>query len=324
MPADPTAPAPAGGEAVTYKARGGYDVIAITERSIRPPEAGEVRIKVGAAAVNPTDILLRDPGLGNLPPPLTPGMDAAGTVEAVGSGVTRLAVGDEVMAAVMPMRPEGGAQAAYIVVPAASTVHKPNGITLVEAATLPMNGLTALYALDIASLAPGQTFAVSGGAGWLAYQAIVIAKHQGLRVIADAKAEEFELVRGYGADVVVERGPGFAEAIRREVSDGVDALLDTALLAEKSFPAIRDGGTYIPVRGWGDKPSERGIRIKPVLVNEVLTRTDWLDTLRELVEAGHLVPRIAAEYTPHQVADAQRSLMAGGVRGRPVIVFRAY
>jgi NADPH:quinone reductase-like Zn-dependent oxidoreductase len=319
MPADPTAPVV--GEAVTYKARGGYDVIAVTERSIRLPEAGEVRIKVAAAAVNPTDILLRDPGLGNLPPPLTPGMDAAGIIEAVGSGVTRLAVSDEVMAAVTPMRPEGGAQAAYIVVPAASTVHKPNRTTLVEAATLPMNGLTALYALDIASLAPGQTFAVSGGAGWLAYQAIVIAKRQGLRVIADAKVAEFELVRGYGADVVVERGPGFADAIRREVPDGVDALLDTALLAEKSFPAIRDGGTYIPVRGWGDKPSERGIRIKPVLVNEVLARTDWLDALRELVESGHLMPRIAAEYTPHQVADAQRSLMAGGVRGRSVIVF---
>lgn len=321
MTAETIAATPIIGKAVTYSGRGGYDVIAVTAKTVRPPSAGEVRIKVVAAAVNPTDIALRDPGRGNLVPPITPGMDAAGIVEAVGSGVKRLAVGDEVMAAVLPVRPEGGAQAAYIVVPAASAVHKPKGVSLVEAATLPMNGLTALYALHHATLSVGQTLGVSGGAGWLAYQAIVIAKRRGLRVIADAKGDDFNLVRGYGADVVIERGPGFSEAIRREVPDGVDALLDTALLAEKSFRAIKDGGIYIPVRGWGDRPSERGIQIKPVMVFEVLERTDWLEALRDLAEAGHLVPRVAREYAPEKVADAQRLLMAGGVRGRPVIVF---
>jgi NADPH:quinone reductase len=65
------------------------------------------------------------------------------------------------------------------------------------------------------------------------------------------------------ADIVVERGPGFAEAVRRQLPNGVDALLDTAALGEKSFGAIRDGGIYIPVRGWGDNPAERGIKIKP-------------------------------------------------------------
>ena len=309
------------GEAVIYLGRGGYDVIRVVERSVRPPEAGEVRIKVVAAAVNPTDVLLRDPGRGDMPPPWTPGMDAAGIVEAVGLGVDRMAVGDEVMAAMTPMRPEGGAQAAYVVVPAASAVHKPKSASLVEAATLPMNGLTALYALEHAALSAGDTLAVSGGAGWLAYFAIVIAKLRGLRVITDAKAEEFELVRGYGADIVVERGSDFAQAIRREAPQGVDALLDTALLATTAFPAIKDGGIYIPVRGWQGSPAERGIQIRPVLVNDVLARTEWLDSLREFVEAGYIAPRVAGEYTPHQVADAQRSLIAGGVRGRLVIVF---
>jgi NADPH:quinone reductase len=321
MTEDTIIPAPVTGTAVTYLGQGGYDVIKVTERSVRPPEADEVRIKVAAAAVNPTDILLRDSGREDVPTPMTPGMDAAGTVEAVGPGVTRLAVGDEVMAAVSPTRTEGGAQATYIVVPAASVVHKPEGITLIEAATLPMNGLTAIYALDLASLSAGQTFAVSGGAGWLAYLAIVFAKRQGLRVIADAKAEETNLVRGYGADIMIERGPDFAEAIRREVPDGVDALLDTALLDRKAFPAIKDGGIYIPVRGWRDEPAERSIQIKPVMVPEVLQRTDWLDTIRELVEAGHIVPRVAGEYPPQHIAEAQRVLMAGGMRGRLVIVF---
>ncbi|KAB0265140.1 quinone oxidoreductase family protein [Microvirga brassicacearum] len=307
------------GKAVTYKALGGYDVIEIVDRAVRPPEAGEVRIAVKAAAVNPADVALRDPGYSD--PPMIPGMDAAGIVEALGPDVSRLRVGDEVMAVVEPVRPDGGAQAAHIVVPAASVVPIPQGVSLAEASTLPMNGLTALRALELAALAPGQTLAVSGGAGLLAHYAIAAAKHQGLRVVADAKREETELVRGYGADVVVERGDDFAGTVRREVPEGVDALLDTALLLEKAFPAIRDGGVYIPVRGWGDTPSERGIQIKPVWVAEALERTDMLELLRDLAESGAIKLRVTGEYAPEQVADAQRVLTTGGLRGRPVIVF---
>ncbi len=307
--------------AITYQGHGEYDVIELSERTARPPQAGEVRIKVVAAAVNPTDILLRTGALGDVPPPVTPGMDAAGIIEAVGAGVNRLAVGDEVMAVVTPVRAEGGAQAGYIVVPAASVVRKPHGITLIEAATLPMNGLTALYALDLASLPAGRTLAVSGGAGWLAYCAISAAKQRGLRIIADASARELELVRSYGADVVVERSSGFADAVRRQVPEGADALLDTAVLGETSFHALREGGVYIPVRGWGSNASGQRVLIKPVLVNNVLQRTDWLESLRELTEDGRLAPRVSGTFSPQQVGDAQRMLAGGGVRGRPVIVF---
>ncbi len=99
------------GRAVTYSGRGGYEVVSVSERSVRAPARGEVRIKVAAAAVNPTDILLRDPGYGNVAPPITPGMDAVGVVEAIGEGITTFSLGGEVMAAVTPVRPEGGAQA---------------------------------------------------------------------------------------------------------------------------------------------------------------------------------------------------------------------
>ncbi|WP_022683516.1 quinone oxidoreductase family protein [Sphingobium bisphenolivorans] len=308
--------------AVTYSGPGGYEVVSLADRAVRPPEPGEVRIRVAAAASSPTDILLRSSNRASrLPPPLTPGMDAAGTVESVGSGVNHLAVGDAVMATVSPMRPEGGAQASFIVIPAASAVRAPTGISFAQAATIPMNGLTALYALEIAARSPGQTLAVTGGAGWLAYLTIVIAKLRGLRVVADAKISDFDLVRGYGADVVVERGQGFTASVRQAVPEGVDMLLDTALLAETSFPAIRDGGIYIPVRGWNGPDAERGIAIKPVMVPDVLERTDWLEELRALVTAGHITPLVAAEFPAERVADAQRLLEAGGVRGRPVILF---
>jgi NADPH:quinone reductase len=312
---------PLTGRAVTYKGPGGYEVIAIAARTVRSPGAGEVRIAVKAAAVNPTDIGLRERGIPDQLWTVVPGMDAAGVIESVGPGVSRLQTGQKVMAAVMPRRPEGGAQAEHIVVPAASVVPIPAGVSLAEAATLPMNGLTALRALELAALGTGQFVAVSGGAGLLAHYAIAAAKRQGQKVIADAKPEEAELVRSYGADIVVERGPGFAAAIRREVPGGADALLDTALLAERSFGAIRDGGVYIPVRGWTDKPGERGIRIKPVFVSEALERTEWLELLRDMVAAAQIKLRVAGEYSAERVADAQRALAAGGLRGRAVILF---
>jgi NADPH:quinone reductase len=184
-----------------------------------------------------------------------------------------------------------------------------------------MTGLTALNALEIAALKKGQILAVSGGAGLLAQYAIAAAKRQGIKVIADAKPADAEMVRGYGADIVVERGPGCAKAIRRELPNGVDALLDTASLGEESFAAIRDGGIYIPVRGWGDKPAERGIKIKPMTVSSVLERSEWLELLRNMVASGEIKLRVVEEYAPTKAADAQRALVAGSPRGRPVILF---
>src|SRR6266403_1056264 len=294
-------------KAVTYKSLGGYEVIEFVERTVRAPAAGEVRIEVKAAGVNPADILFRDPGWPNMPSNIVPGMDAAGVIESVGPGVSRLHPGQKVIAAVNPVRPEGGAQAQHIVVPAASVVPIPEGVSLAQASILLMTGLTALNAREIAGLKKGQILAVSGGAGLLAQYAIAAAKRQGIKVIADAKAADAELVRGYGADIVVERGPGFA----------------TAALGEESFGAIRDGGIYIPVRGWGwgDKPAERGIKIKPVSVSGVLERTEWLELLRNMVASGEIKLRVVEEYAPTKTADAQRALVAGSLRGRPVILF---
>jgi NADPH2:quinone reductase len=306
---------------VTYKTLGGYEVIEYVERTVRAPAAGEVRIEVKAAAVNPADILFRDPGFANLTSNIVPGMDAAGIIESVGPGVSRLHPGQKVMAAVNPVRPEGGAQAKHIVVPAASVVPIPEGVSLAEASILLITGLTALNVLQIAALKKGQVLAVSDGAGVLAQYAIAAAKRQGTNVIADAKPADAELVRGYGADIVIERGPGFAKAIRRAFPNGADALLDTAVLGEESFGAIRDGGIYIPVRGWGDKPAERGIKIKPMMISDVLERTEWLELLRNMVAAGEIKLRAVEEFAATKAADAQRALVAGSPRGRPVILF---
>jgi NADPH:quinone reductase-like Zn-dependent oxidoreductase len=300
---------------------GGPEVLTVIDRPVREPGDGEVRIAVRAAAVNPTDIGLRAMGGGELSPPWTPGMDAAGTIESVGPGIDRLAVGDYVMAAVTPRRPEGGAQAELLVAPAASVVAIPDGATREQASTLPMNGLTALRGLELLGLSAGNTLAVSGGAGLLASYVIGLAHLRGLRVVADAKAEDSELVRGFGADVVVPRGADFVPAVREVAPDGVDALFDTALLGREAFGAIRDGGAMVVVRGWDGSEAERAIEVRPVLVREVLERTDWLYELRRLASEGELKLRVAGEYPPERAADAHRVMDAGGLRGRALIVF---
>ena len=300
---------------------GGVEVLDVVERPVREPGPGEVRLAVKAAAVNPTDIGLRERGAEGLEPPWVPGMDAAGLVESVGEGVDRLHAGDEVMAAVSPRRPEGGAQAELVVVPAASVVPIPDGATLEQAATLPMNGLTAVLSLELLALAPGQTLGVSGGAGLLASYVIPIAKLRGLRVVTDAAPDDEALVRAAGADVVLPRGEGFPAAVRDVVLDGVDGFVDTALLKRDAFPAIRDGGALVPVRSWDAGEPERGIEIRPVLVFGVLERTDWLEQVRGLASDGTLRLRVAATYPPERAADAHRAMEAGGLRGRAVIVF---
>ena len=291
---------------------GGPEALRVVDVDVREPREREVRIAVRAAAVNPTDVGLRQRGAEGLEPPWVPGMDAAGLVESVGPGVDDLASGDLVMAAVMPRRPEGGAQASLLVVPAASVVPIPRGATLEQAATLPMNGLTALHALDLLGLPAGSTLHVTGGAGLLASYAIALARRAGLRVSADAKAEDEERVCAIGAEVVLPRGA---------LPEGVDGVLDTALVGRDAFPAIRPGGSLAYVRTWDGDDVEQGIRILKVQVWTVLERTDWLRELAALAEDGVLDLRVAATFPPERAADAHRLLEAGGIRGRAVIVF---
>lgn len=303
---------------------GGLEVLEVVQRDV--PELGpeDVRIRVRAAAVNPTDILLRSGDLAEplaaFEAPYVPGMDAAGMIEAVGDGADGLAVGDEVMAAVMPVRAEGGAQCEILVVPAASVVRIPRGVSTKAAATLPMNGLTAIDALDRLDIPAGGTLAITGGTGWLATLAIVLAKHRGLTVIADAPTAEAERVRGFGADHVVERGDVLVDRIREIAPDGVDGLLDTALIGPPVFGAIRDGGGWANVRAQQDD-TERGIARHNVAVVPRLTDTNALRSLAALAGSGALPALVSETFPPEQAAEAHRRQEAGGIRGRLVIAF---
>lgn len=302
------------------------DALRVVELPDPEPGPGEVRIRVHAATVNPTDTVLRSGGraerLKGVAPPHVPGMDAAGVLDAIGaSTITDLEPGERVMAVVVPLGQRGG-YAERVVVPAESVVRAPAGATAAEAATLPMNGLTARYALDELALTPGQTLAVTGAAGAVGGYAVQLGQAEGLRVVADAAPADEELVRALGADVVVPRGDGFASRVRATVPEGVDGLVDAALLESLAVGAVRDGGRMVTLRGYdgpGAGADQRGITFVPVYVRNYAHEHAKLDALRAHAEAGVLTLRVARTLPMERAHEAHRLLEAGGVRGRLVL-----
>ncbi|MDX3413829.1 NADP-dependent oxidoreductase [Streptomyces sp. MD20-1-1] len=304
---------------------GGPDVL--RELELPTPEAGpgEVRIRVHAAAVNPTDALFRAGAYAarttDVPPPYLPGMDAAGVIDQLGPGADgRLSVGQRVVALVMPTRPQGGAYAEQIVVPAESVVPAPAGTDHAEASTLLMNAATARLALDTLALPRGATVAVTGAAGAVGGYAIELAKADGLTVVADAAPHDRDLVRGFGADHVVDRGKDVATRVRELVPDGVAGLVDGSDQREEAVPAVADGGALVALRGW-QGPAEGGVTVAPVFVAGVRGDTALLDALRLQAEQGVLSLRVAKVLPASDAAEARRLLAAGGLRGRLVLDF---
>ena len=320
--------------AVGFMTHGGSEVLQILDVPETHAGTGEVRVRVHAAAVNPTDILarsgLRSKHLNNDPysagqqkadpPPYVPGMDIAGVVDELGSGVsTNLKLGDPVMAMVLPKGSHGGYRE-QIVLNESAVVPAPSGVSHSEACTLPMNGLTARLSLDLLGLNPGQSIAVTGAAGAYGGYVVQLAKAENLTVIADASERDRDLVSSLGADIVVARGPDVATRFREHFPEGVDGLADGAVLNEKAVPAVGDGGTFTAVRGF-ERTSERDIKFASTWVRNYDRNYAKLDQLRRLVDEGQLTLRVADILPPERAAEAHQRLEAGGTRGRLVIDF---
>jgi NADPH2:quinone reductase len=306
---------------------GGPDVLQIIDLPEPHPGPGEVRVRVHAAAVNPSDLMVRATGyagqLASQPTPHIPGWDAAGVIDEIGPEAEgRLAVGDKVLAVASARSPHKGAYQQALIVPAASVVRAPRHLDFPAASTLLMNALTARLGLDAMALTRGQTLAVTGSAGALGGYVIQLAKADGLRVIADVSdtPADRDLVTRFGADDLVTRGAGFTGRVRALVPVGVNGLFDAASLNHTAVPAIADGGMLVTVRGWNE-PVERGIRVFPVFVSNAITDTAKLERLRDLAEAGVLTPRVARVFPAFEAAEAHRLLEKGGVRGRLVLDF---
>lgn len=316
--------------AVVIGSFGGPEVLEVAEVEVPEPGPGQLRIRTAAAAVNPVDVgtlagAMADFGARFDPhrPRLGLGWEVAGTVDALGPGTgdrTGLAPGDAVIGLSTLLDLPARAHAELVVLDAESVARAPEGVDPVHAATLPLNGLTALQALDLLALEPGDSLLVTGAAGAVGGYAVQLAVLRGLRVVALAGEGDEELVRSLGAELFLPRTAATAApagAVRALVPGGVDGALDAALLGGRALEAVRDGGALVSLIPGAEPVALRGTRSTGVRVRAHRGQLAQLATLARL---GVLRTRVAASYPLAGAAEAYGRLAAGGLRGQLVLV----
>ena len=306
------------------------------------PGSGDLLVQVRAASVNPVEFKIRDGKVKTLIKdkfPLTLGNDLSGTIVEIGAGVSRFKPGDEVYARLDKDRIGTFAEFALVRETAASL--KPLKLSHVEAASIPLVGLTSWQAMvDIAHLQPGQRVLIHAGSGGVGTFAIQLARHLGCWVATTAGARNAELVRGLGADQVID----YRTQQFDEVLSDLDFVLDTqggdTLL--RSFSVVKRGGCIVSIGGIPDAKFARNWGLNPLLVLalRIMTRRetklsknrgiryeylfmhasgDELSRIGELLDAGTIKPVIDKTYPLDQIGAALAYSESGRATGKVVI-----
>lgn len=324
-------------KAVTYSRYAGPEQMRVTDISVPEPGEGQVRVRIAAASLNAYDWhiyrgqpLLARARFGLLSPgQRVLGSDAAGTVDALGPGVTGLAVGDAVFGGF------GFGACGEFAVTSASSLAKVGGRaetkeTMLAAAALPMAGVTALQALQLAGVGQANRVLIIGASGGVGHLAVQIAKALGAdRVVAVCSGENAPWVQDLGADAVVDYRSTRVESVGEQFDAVIDTVCTTAL--GKLSAVIAPGGIYVAVGGVAktgligpyaailrSQMAARIRRIRWSLVNAVYNTAD-LEQLARWREQGLVVPRIEAVYTLDQVQQALEVLESQRAKGKLVI-----
>ena len=307
---------------VTQRTTGGPEVLEIGRAPVPEPLPTEVRVRVAAAGVNPVDWKTRAGGgmskvIG--PPPFTVGWDVAGTVDAVGVGVTRFAVGDTVFG--MPWFPRAaGGYAEFVTAPSRHFAHRPAGLSEVEAAGLPLAGLTAWQCLvDIADVRPGQRVLIHAAAGGVGHLAVQIAKARGAYVIGTASRGKHDLLHDLGIDEAIDYR---AEAFERAI-EPVDVVYDLigGDVAKRSLDVLHPDGRLIclPSASAAEAmaaAADRGLRATGMLVEP---DGDGLEELAHLVDDRRLRVLVAETFPLERASHAHRAGELGHTTGKLVL-----
>jgi NADPH:quinone reductase-like Zn-dependent oxidoreductase len=304
---------------VRQESFGGPEVLRIVDAERPTPMGTEVLVRVHAAGVNPVDWKTRA-GEGLLRTlPLTVGWDVSGVVEEVGLGVTRFDVGDEVFG--MPWFPRAaGAYAEYVAAPSRQFARKPAGMSHVQAAGLPLAGLTAWQVLvDTAQIQAGQRVLITAAAGGVGHLAVQIAKSRGAYVIGTARAAKHGFLRELGADEVID----YTQVEPASVVGDLDMVFDPVNATDACdwLPSIKPGGLLVPFgaedeQALSEAAAERSVRTRVVLVEP---DGHGLEALADLVEAGELRVEIDTTLPLDQAGKAHEIGEGGRTRGKIVL-----
>jgi NADPH:quinone reductase-like Zn-dependent oxidoreductase len=319
-------------KAVVYTKYGSPDVLQLKEVEKPTPKDNEVLIRIHAASANAADwrLLRGDPfllrlGYGLLKPNNTIlGADIAGRVEAVGNNVTQFQPGDEVFGDISGCGLGGFAE--YVSVPEHAVISKPASMTFEEAAAVPMAAVTALQGLrDKGQIQPGQKVLIHGASGGVGTFAVQIAKAFRAEVTAVCSTRKVDLVRSIGADHVID----YTQEDFTKNGQRYDLIL--AANGNRSMfeykRALAPTGRYV-VTGGSMAQLFQAMLLGPLLstagrqnMGNVLARPNQKDLacMKELLEAGKVIPVIDRCYPLSETAEAIRYLEAGHARGKVVI-----
>ena len=302
--------------------RGGdAETLSIHQLPVKKPAAGEVLIAVNAAGVGVWQAKYRPRDSQETHFPVILGSDGAGTIAAVGAGVSGFKVGDPVYGT------NEAFYAEYVTVRAEDVAHVPRGISQTEAAILGISGLSALQGIDdVLGLKAGEKVIIHGAAGAVGTLAVQFAKLRGAKVLATVSDDAGSaLVRRLGADVVVNGRTGdIGAAARQFAPDGVDAVFGLAGgdALERCIDTLRQDGRGRVAYLYGLEPIPHprfGIRMS---LYSFIAGHDEFERLNKAVEAAKLQVPIAAEYSLADAAEAHKRLAAGHLLGKIVIHVR--
>jgi len=293
---------------------GGPEVLRPAPRPEPKAGAGEVVVRVEAANVNPTDLGARSGhGPRGLPqPPFVLGWDFAGEVLEVGDGVDAFAPGDRVVGMIHWYGEDGrnGAYAERVAVRAEQVVPLPDALPYPEAATVPLNALTAAQGLELLAPPEGAPVLVTGASTAVGSFAVQLAARAGHPVLGVATWDDEPWVRSLGAERVLPRDADLGAA------GPVPALFDAVPIGSAALAAVADGGSAVSTRSLQGQEPGRGIRQQAFLVRPDRER---LAALVDAVARGELRTRVDRVLPLAQAAEAHRLHEAGGLRGKVVL-----
>lgn len=333
-------------KAIQQHTFGGPDVLRYEDAPVPELRAGEVLVRVHAVGLNPPDWYLRD-GYKMLPPewqpkvefPLILGTDISGVIEAIAEDVDGFSAGDEVYAMVrFPAGLAGGSRtyAEYVSVPASEVARKPAGIDHMQAAAAPMSLLTAWqFLVDLGHDAPNplqpnqhvpvaladKTVLVNGAAGGVGHFVVQVAKLKGARVIAVASGKHEALLRGLGADEVIDYTKSAPEDVVRDVDLVVDAVGGPT--AGRFLRTLKRGGALFPIFPLGfadaEEAEKRGVTVS---ATQVRSNGKQLGELAELLDSGAIRVVIDSAYPLAQASEAHARAARGHIQGKLVLQVR--
>jgi NADPH:quinone reductase-like Zn-dependent oxidoreductase len=297
---------------------GGPEVIIYGDLPDPIAGAGEVLIDVHAASLNRADKSVRSGALKAPSFPCILGRDFSGTVTALGEGVTDLKIGDAVFGVL-----EGGREGTYcekLTIKSAIFALKPDNLSHAEAASLALQGLTAIVSLeDTLKLKRGETILINGGAGSVGAYAIQLAKHLGAKVITTARGDSLNFVRSLGADEAID----YKTQDFTKVVSVVDAEFDCVGgdVATRSFAVLKSGGraAFIASGAQAPKPDRDDVTALRPAVGRARAP---LERIVELYQGGAVKPLPIKLYRLDQAADAHRDNEGARFRGKLVLQMR--